>query len=67
MKTLFAALVARGTGGHIAAMSLGYSAAIGASYLLHKTHHHSLGHVALDVAIAVEAGMTVRNSAMISR
>ena len=54
-------LVQHGWQGEMAASALGYSAALGMSYTLHKTGHHKLERWANWLTVGVEAGVDGHN------
>ena len=60
-------LVSKGWQGQLVASALGYSAAVGTSYLFHRTGHHRLERFSSWATIGIEATMTARNAAMNAR
>jgi len=54
-------LVTRGAAGEAAASSLGFGAALGTAYLLHRTHHYKAERLATRTMIAVEGGFVANN------
>lgn len=58
---LWRSMVHQGWQGEMAASALGFSAAIGMSYGLHKMGHHKLERVANWLTVAVEAGNDAHN------
>jgi len=54
-------LVHQGWQGEMAASALGYAAALGTSYTLHKTGHHKMERWANWLVVGVEAGNDAHN------
>ena len=54
-------LVTRGAAGEAAASSLGFGAALGTAYLLHRTHHYKAERLATRAMVAVEGGFVANN------
>ena len=54
-------LVTRGAAGQAAASSLGFGAALGTAYLLHRTHHYKAERLSTRAMIAVEGGFLANN------
>ena len=53
--------VTRGTAGQAAGSALGYGAALGTVYLLHKTHHHKAERIAMRLMIGVQGAVVANN------
>ena len=53
--------VTRGTAGQAAGSAIGFGAAMGTVYLLHKTHHHKAERIAMRLMIGVQ-GVVVANN-----
>ncbi|MGA8150079.1 MAG: DUF5658 family protein [Terriglobales bacterium] len=54
-------LVTQGVAGQTAASALGFSAALGTAYLLHRTHHYRAERLATRAMITVEGGFVANN------
>jgi len=54
-------LVTRGAAGAAAASSLGFGAALGTAYLLHRTHHYKAERLATRAMVTVEGGFVANN------
>src|SRR5258708_7220622 len=53
--------VTRGTDGQAAGSALGFGAAMGTVYLLHKTHHHKAERIAMRLMIGVQSAVVANN------
>ena len=53
--------VTRGTAGQAAGSALGFGAAIGTVYVLHKTHHHKAERIAMRLMIGVQSAVVANN------
>ena len=53
--------VTRGTVGQTAGSALGFGAAIGTVYVLHKTHHHKAERIAMRLMIGVQSAVVANN------
>ncbi len=53
--------VTHGAAGQAAGFGLGFSAALGAAYLLHRTHHYRAERVAMRMMVAGEGGFVANN------
>jgi len=53
--------VTRGTVGQAAGSALGFGAAMGTVYLLHKTHHHKAERIAMRLMIGVQSAVVANN------
>jgi hypothetical protein len=53
--------VTRGIGGQAAGSALGFGAALGTVYLLHKTHHHKAERIAMRLMVGVEGAVVANN------
>jgi hypothetical protein len=53
--------VTRGTAGQAAGSALGFGAAMGTVYLLHKTHHHKAERIAMRLMIGVQSAVVANN------
>jgi len=53
--------VTRGTIGQAAGSALGFGAAMGTVYLLHKTHHHKAERIAMRLMIGVQSAVVANN------
>jgi hypothetical protein len=53
--------VTNGAVGEAAGSALGFSAALGAAYLLHQTQHYKAERVAMRLMLAAEGGFVVNN------
>ena len=58
---IWSPMVRQGWAGEMAASALGFGAAMGSSYMFHKTGHHKMERWANWLAVAVEAGNDSRN------
>ena len=54
--------VTRGTTGQATGSALGFGAAIGTVYLLHKTNHHKAERIALRLMVGVQSAVVASNS-----
>jgi hypothetical protein len=54
-------LVTRGAAGETLASSLGFGAAVGSAYLLHRIHHYKAEHIATRAIILLEGGFVANN------
>jgi len=55
--------VTRGTGGQAAGSAIGFGAAMGTVYILHKTHHHKAERIAMRLMIGVQSAVVANNIA----
>ena len=53
--------VTRGTAGQAAGSALGFGAALGTVYILHKTNHHKAERVAMRLMIGVQSAVVANN------
>jgi len=53
--------VTRGTVGQAAGSALGFGAAMGTVYLLHKTHHYKAERIAMRLMIGVQSAVVANN------
>ena len=53
--------VTRGAPGEAAGSALGFGAAVGVAYLLHRTHHYKSERIAMRLMVAGEAGFVANN------
>jgi len=53
--------VTRGAAGEAAGSALGFGAAVGAVYLLHRTHHYKAERITMRVFVAGEAAFVANN------
>jgi hypothetical protein len=53
--------VTRGAAGEAAGSALGFGAAVGAVYLLHRSHHYKMERAAMRLMVAGEAGFVANN------
>jgi Domain of unknown function (DUF5658) len=53
--------VTRGAAGEAAGSALGFGAAVGVAYLLHRSHHYKAERVTMRLMIAGEAGFVANN------
>jgi hypothetical protein len=53
--------VTRGTAGQAAGSALGFGAALGTVYILHKTNHHKAERVAMRLMIGVQSAVVASN------
>ena len=53
--------VTRGAVGQAAGSALGFGAAMGTVYLLHKTHHHKAERIAMRLMIGVQSAVVANN------
>jgi len=54
-------LVTKGAPGEAAASALGFGAALGTAYVLHRTHHYRAERIAVRTMVAVEGGFVANN------
>jgi hypothetical protein len=55
------AFVTRGAAGEAAGSALGYGAAVGVVYLLHRTHHYRAERITMRLMVAGEGGFIANN------
>jgi len=55
--------VTRGTAGQAAGSAIGFGAAMGTVYLLHRTHHHKAERIAMRLMIGVQSAVVANNIA----
>jgi hypothetical protein len=67
MDPLVRPLVVRGAGGQAAASVLGSAFSIGGAYFFHRTGHHKLERLMLNVTIGVEAECVISNLVQIGK
>jgi len=53
--------VTRGTAGQAAGSALGFGAALGTVYILHKTNHHKVERIAMRLMIGVQSAVVANN------
>lgn len=53
--------VTRGAAGEAAGSALGFSAAVGTAYLLHRTRHYKAERIAVRMMVACEGGFVANN------
>jgi uncharacterized protein DUF5658 len=53
--------VTRGTAGQAAGSALGFGAALGTVYILHKTNHHKAERIAMRLMIGVQSAVVANN------
>ena len=53
--------VTRGAAGEAAGSALGFGAAVGIVYLLHRSHHHKAERITMRLIVAGEAGFVANN------
>jgi hypothetical protein len=53
--------VTRGTVGQAAGSALGFGAALGTVYILHKTHHHKAERIAMRLMVGVQSAVVANN------
>jgi hypothetical protein len=61
MNPLARPLVTKGAPGQAAASFLGYGLGAGTAFLFHRTNHHRVERMVLNVAIGIEAECVVNN------
>lgn len=57
--------VTRGAAGEAVGSALGFSAGVGAVYLLHRTHHYKAERIALGLIVSGESAVVARNVSVI--
>jgi len=55
--------VTNGTAGQAAGSAMGFGAALGTVYLLHKTHHHKAERITMRLMIGVQSAVVASNCA----
>ena len=55
--------VTRGAAGQAVGSALGFGAAMGTAYFLHKTHHHKAERIAMRLMIGVQSAVVANNIA----
>jgi len=55
--------VTRGAAGQAVGSALGFGAAMGTVYLLHKTHHHKAERIAMRLMVGVQSAVVANNIA----
>jgi hypothetical protein len=53
--------VTRGAGGEAAGSALGFGAAVGVAYWLHRSHHYKMERIAMRLMVVGEAGFVANN------
>jgi len=53
--------VTRGAAGEAAGSALGFGAAVGSAYLLHRSHHYKAERIAMRMMVACEGGFVANN------
>ncbi|HEY4841009.1 MAG TPA: DUF5658 family protein [Terriglobales bacterium] len=61
MNPVMRPFVTRGAAGEAAGSALGYGAAVGVVYLLHRTHHYRAERITLRLMVAGEGGFVANN------
>lgn len=61
MNPVMRPFVTRGAAGEAAGSALGYGAAVGVVYLLHRTHHYKAERVTMRLMLAGEGGFVANN------
>ena len=61
VNPLMRPLVTRGAGGEAVGSALGFGAAVGVAYWLHRSHHYKAERVAMRLMVAGEAGFVANN------
>jgi hypothetical protein len=61
MNPVMRPFVTRGAAGQAAGSALGYGAAVGAIYLLHRTHHYRAERITMRLMVAGEGGFVANN------
>jgi hypothetical protein len=61
MNPVMRPFVTRGAAGEAAGSALGYGAAVGAVYLLHRTHHYKAERITMRLMVAGEGGFVANN------
>ena len=61
MNPVMRPFVTRGAAGQAAGSALGYGAAVGAIYLLHRTHHYRAERITMRLMVAGEGGFVADN------
>jgi hypothetical protein len=61
VNPLMRPFVTRGATGEAAGSALGFGAAVGAVYLLHRSHHYKMERIAMRLIVAGEAGWVANN------
>jgi len=53
--------VTRGAAGEAAGSALGYGAAVGVAYWLHRSHHYKAERITMRLMVAAESGVVANN------
>ena len=61
VNPLLRPLVTRGAGGEAVASGLGFGAAVGFAYILHRTHHDKMNRIATHLMVTGESGFVINN------
>jgi hypothetical protein len=61
MNPVMRPFVTRGAAGEAAGSALGYGAAVGVVYLLHRTHHYRAERITMRLMVAGEGGFVANN------
>ncbi len=61
MNPVMRPFVTRGAAGEAAGSALGYGAAVGVVYLLHRTHHYKAERITMRLMVAGEGGFVASN------
>jgi hypothetical protein len=61
MNPVMRPFVTRGAAGEAAGSALGYGAAVGVVYLLHRTHHYRAERITMRLMVAGEGGFIANN------
>jgi uncharacterized protein DUF5658 len=61
MNPVMRPFVTRGAAGEAAGSALGYGAAVGFVYLLHRTHHYKAERITMRLMVAGEGGFVANN------
>ncbi len=61
MNPVMRPFVTRGATGEAAGSALGYGAAVGVVYLLHRTHHYKAERITMRLMVAGEGGFVANN------
>jgi hypothetical protein len=61
MNPVMRPFVTRGAAGEAAGSALGYGAAVGVVYLLHRTHHYKAERITMRLMVAGEGGFVANN------
>lgn len=61
INPLMRPFVTRGAAGEAAGSALGFGAAVGVAYLLHRSHHYTMERATMRLIVAGEAGFVTNN------